>query len=136
MLGNHPARHSRLVDKSDRRVWGHTVLLGVGNSLREASRRAMQDDVTVPLSQKTQSQTHAPQESVHVCPTCSTTNATQAAHAPAQPHVTPTWFHGASCATMPHDTNKHRNHVCVRAQPQWFWLHHHLPDRPTRGVTV
>ena len=24
-LGNHPARHPRLVDKSDRWMWGHTV---------------------------------------------------------------------------------------------------------------
>ena len=95
-----------------------------------ARHRAERSSVTSqnPLSQKTQRHTHAPQESVHVCLTCSTTNTTQAAHAPAHPHVTPTWFHSfihsfihscreRTCHTRStrHDTRRVASHVCTAA---------------------
>ena len=40
--------------------------------------------------------------------------------------------HGFSCVTVQHDTNKHRNHVCVRAQPQWVLAAGSLVRRTAR----
>ena len=95
--------------KSGREKWGHTVPQGTEQPARGIAR----SDAGCPhsaLVTKTQSQTHAPQESVHVCLTCSTANDTQAAHAPAQPHVTPTWCHSLthSRCFMCHSATRHK----------------------------
>ena len=74
--------------QSDKWEWGHTVPSGWEQPARGVARSEAVCPHSAPVT-KTQSQTHAPQESVHVCLTCSTTNTTQAVHAPAQPHVTP-----------------------------------------------
>ena len=66
----------------------------LGYGAARARHRAERSSVTSqrPLSQK-ECQTHVPHESVHVPLPCSTTDTAQAAHAQAQLHVTPTWFH-------------------------------------------
>ena len=114
---------------------GVTLSFRVGSRPREASRSAKQRDLTASQSQKTKS---------HTCTTRERTCASdvqrkytaQAAHAHVRSHDTPTWFHCASRVSLQQDTNMHKNHVRVRAQPPRFSLHHHVPDRPTRGVLV
>ena len=51
---------------------------------------------------------------------------------PHSPSLTHSLTHGASCVTEQHDTNKHRNHVCVRAHPQWVLAAARLVRRTAR----
>ena len=117
--------------QSDRRG-AVTLSLREGRRRREAPRREEQCDRTVPHVTKTPSDTCTTRE--RACAS-DRQHTAQAAHAHVQPHVTPTWFQCASRVSVQHDTNKHINHVCVRAATAVFAVHH-LPDRPTRGVTV
>ena len=104
--------------QSDRRG-AVTLSLREGRRRREAPRREEQCDRTVPHVTKTPSDTCTTRERA-----CASDrhHTAQAAHAHVQPHVTPTWFQCASRVTVQHDTNKHINHVCVRAQPPRFLL--------------
>ena len=85
---------------------GVTLSLRVGSRPRVTKRGAKQCDLTVSPVTKTRVSHTAPQESVRVSLTLSTKDAARAAHAHVLPHVTPTWFHGASSVIVQHDTHK------------------------------
>ena len=96
-----------------------TLSLREGRRRREAPRCEEQCDRTVPHVTKKVSDTCTTRE--RACAS-DRQHTAQAALAHVQPYVTPTWFQCASRVTMQHDTNKHINHVCVRAQPPRFSL--------------
>ena len=92
---------------------GSGVMLSLGVGIASARLRAERHSTT---SQSPLSHTHAQQESVPTWLAC-TTDTAQAAHAQAQPHVTPTQFHPPHPTphhttphhTTPHHTTPHHN---------------------------
>ena len=86
-------------------VWSAVALQPRGYAVplvRGSPARGFAQSETVrPHRHKKLSQAHAPQESVLMCLTCMTDTA-QAAHAQAQPHVTPTQFPSLLSSSSPH----------------------------------